>query len=227
MWVRIVGVVVAVDEFYGRRVYTVDDSTGECVECSVEIPKPAKPERLGDGAGAGAAGRNTTMQGTAPAAPTPDIPTDMDVGMVVDVKGRVKLFRDRKQIRIVKAQRVASTAQEVQFWNRIRDFRRDVLARAWVLDRREVHRAKNQHLADLAGVDAEERRKRRRERRERKSRPRKGEEEARPRRAHGETSRRSGADLDLAHRPSPTTSNTSKQSVKARQAEGQYDALGL
>ena len=211
---------VAVDEFYGRRVYTVDDSTGECVECSVEIPKPAKPERLGDGARVGAAGRNATTQGTAPAAPTPDIPADMDVGMVVDVKGRVKLFRDRKQIRIVKAQRVASTAQEVQFWNRIRDFRRDVLAQPWVLDRREVRRAKKQHLADAVDAETEERRRRRKERRE-QPRARTDREEGR-RRLGGEESRRSAADLDLVHRPSPTES----KSTRAR-PEGQYDALGL
>lgn len=218
---RVVGVVVAVDEFYGRRVYTIDDSTGECVECSVEIPKPPKPEdrAKADVAARDASSGNTTVtRGTAPA--PPNVPADMDVGMVVDVKGRVKLFRDRKQIGIVKVQRVGSTALEVQFWNRIRDFRRDVLAQPWVLDRREVRRAKKQHLADTVDAETEERRRRRKERRE-QPRARTDREEGR-RRLGGEESRRSAADLDLVHRPSPTKS----KSTRAR-PEGQYDALGL
>ncbi|KAK8044605.1 hypothetical protein PG993_004629 [Apiospora rasikravindrae] len=32
-WVRIVGVVVAIDSFYSRRIYTIDDSSGACIEC--------------------------------------------------------------------------------------------------------------------------------------------------------------------------------------------------
>ncbi|RYP67709.1 hypothetical protein DL771_007116 [Monosporascus sp. 5C6A] len=155
IWVRVVGVVVAVDAFHGRRVYTVDDSTGQCIECSLEVPKPAKT-----GARDEEPARNPAAADAAQGA-VPDVPADIDVGMVIDVKGRVKLFRDRKQIKILKVQRVGSTEREVQFWNKVGDFRRDVLCRPWVLDRRDVRRAKKHHLAD---VDAEERRKKRKER---------------------------------------------------------------
>ncbi|RYP52321.1 hypothetical protein DL768_002533 [Monosporascus sp. mg162] len=154
-WVRVVGVVVAVDEFHGRRVYTVDDSTGQCIECSVEVPTPPKPGARDEEPARNPAATDAT-QGT-----VSDVPADIDVGMVVDVKGRVKLFRDIKQIEILKMQRVGSTEREVQFWNKIEGFRRDVLCRPWVLDRRDVRQAKKQYLAD---VDAEERRKRRKER---------------------------------------------------------------
>ncbi|RYP92834.1 hypothetical protein DL770_001005 [Monosporascus sp. CRB-9-2] len=154
-WVRVVGVVVAVDAFHGRRVYTVDDSTGQCIECSVEVPKPPKTGARDEDPARNPAAADAAQDTVS------DVPADIDVGMVVDVKGRVNLFRDRKQIKILKVQRVGSTEREVQFWNKIVDFRRDVLCRPWVLDRRDVRQAKKQHLAD---VDTEERRKRRRER---------------------------------------------------------------
>lgn len=40
-WVRITGVVVAVDEFKGKKVFTVDDSSGMCIECTAVAPPPA------------------------------------------------------------------------------------------------------------------------------------------------------------------------------------------
>ncbi|PVH79178.1 hypothetical protein DL98DRAFT_655590 [Cadophora sp. DSE1049] len=42
-WVRITGVVVAVDEFKGKRVFTVDDSSGMCIECTAVAPPPPPP----------------------------------------------------------------------------------------------------------------------------------------------------------------------------------------
>ena len=37
-WVRITGVVVAVDDFSERRVLTIDDSSGSCIECVCALP---------------------------------------------------------------------------------------------------------------------------------------------------------------------------------------------
>ena len=39
-WVRVTGVIVAVDEYSGRNVYTVDDSSGMCIECVCVAPVP-------------------------------------------------------------------------------------------------------------------------------------------------------------------------------------------
>ncbi|PBP23329.1 OB-fold nucleic acid binding domain-containing protein [Diplocarpon rosae] len=47
-WVRITGVVVAVDEFRGKKVYVVDDSSGMTVECTAIAPAPAGVD-VGDG----------------------------------------------------------------------------------------------------------------------------------------------------------------------------------
>lgn len=204
------GVVVAVDDFYGHRVYTVDDSTGECIECSVEVPKPPKPgARETSEVARGDSSSKDETKGTSTVADV--LAAEIDVGTVVDVKGRIKLFRGRKQLKIQKAQCVRSTAQEVQFWNKLQDFRRDVLSRPWLLDRREVRRAKKQHLAD---VDAEERRRRRKERdgnilrRDEVNRQREKVD------GHSAT--------DLVHRQSSTRSKSGRTF-----GEGQYDALGL
>ncbi|KAK7750754.1 hypothetical protein SLS62_007305 [Diatrype stigma] len=213
MWV-----VVAIDDFYGHRVYTIDDSTGECIECSVETPKPPKPGAQGAKevarGGAASSSRTATAQGTATTSSSV-LAADIDVGMVVDVKGRVKLFRDRKQIKIQKVQRIGSTAQEVQFWGKIQDFRRDVLSRPWLLDKRDVRRAKKQHLAD---VDADERRRRRKERHRLLQ-----QEEADRRRGVGKADRhRATTTTDLVHRQSPAKSKGGRT-----HGDGQYDALGL
>ncbi|KAI1141522.1 hypothetical protein F5Y05DRAFT_264564 [Hypoxylon sp. FL0543] len=203
-WVRIVGVVVAIDEYYGHRVYTVDDSTGQCIECSKAIPKPVD-SRHQDGAG-----NESTAAAPAPAS-EPDPPSDIDVGMTVEVKGSTKLFRGQMHIKILKLQRIRSTNQEVQFWNKIRDFRREVLSRPWILEKRQVRRCKKQHMAD---VDAEE--KRRKKRKENgftldkamPSRERKAKTgDTRSGSKNPETAIKSGAENSLV--------------------EGQYDALGL
>ena len=39
-WVRVTGVIVAVDEYAGKNVYTVDDSSGMCIECVCVAPVP-------------------------------------------------------------------------------------------------------------------------------------------------------------------------------------------
>lgn len=199
-WVRIVGVVVAIDEFYSNRVYTVDDSTGECIECSTKIPKPTDSNRS-----------NGLDHETTAEAPAPDPYSDIDVGMVVEVKGSVRIFRDQKQIKIQKLQRVRSTNQEVQFWNKIREFRREVLSRPWVLERKEVRRCKKQHMAD---VDAEEHKKQKRK-------------------ENGYIVDRSARGKELTVRDGHAKSKPTKQEplskpeVKDASTSGQYDALGL
>ncbi|KAI1416527.1 hypothetical protein F5Y13DRAFT_154130 [Hypoxylon sp. FL1857] len=203
-WVRIVGVVVAIDEFYGHRVYTVDDSTGRCIECSKDIPKPIDSGQQ-DGAG------SEPTKDTPTPAPEPDPLSDIDVGMTVEVKGSTKLFRGQKQIKIQKLQRIRSTNQEVQFWNKIRDFREEVLGRPWVLEKKEIRRCKKQHMAD---VDAEE--KKRKKRKE-----------------NGYTLEKTIPSREQMTKDGDTKNKLAKQQAMiksgARQSysEGQYDALGL
>jgi hypothetical protein len=165
-WVRIVGVVVAIDDFYGRRVYTVDDSTGQCIECALAVPKTSGNKIIGrdNGQGKDPSRNNDSTKTTVddqikrdlgPAASkTPGFPySDIDVGMVLDVKGSVKSFRGQKQIKVQKLTRVLSTSQEVLFWDKIRDFHHDTLSHPWILNDREVRRCRKLQLRE--GVETE------------------------------------------------------------------------
>ncbi|KAI1211268.1 uncharacterized protein F4807DRAFT_30564 [Annulohypoxylon truncatum] len=199
-WVRIVGVVVAIDEYHGSRVYTIDDSTGACIECRVKIPKPANDKC-----------QNGVDHETTAVPPAPDPYSDIDVGMVVEAKGSTTIFRDQKQIQIQKLQRVRSTNQEVQFWNKIQEFRREVLSRPWVLERREIRRCKKQHMAD---VDAEEHRKK------------KGKEYGYSLDRRTQSEERTVRNEHTKSKPT-NQEPLSKPGVRDAYINGQYDALGL
>ncbi|KAI0133674.1 hypothetical protein BJ170DRAFT_607109 [Xylariales sp. AK1849] len=202
-WVRIVGVVVAIDSYYGRQVYTVDDSTGMCIECSLDIPTPAdSDERKGSG---DAQKEPTEIQ---PPGPHPEI----DVGMVIEVKGSLKLFRYEKQIKIGKMQRIRSTTQEVQFWGKIRAFRRDVLSQPWVVDRKVLRTLEKENKTDLHSKEEEKRR-----RKQQQEAARSGEAGK-----HRSLSGRAVRDHGLK-KPYQASKLRSVTTVGG----GQYDALGL
>ncbi|RWA12334.1 hypothetical protein EKO27_g2786 [Xylaria grammica] len=165
-WVRIMGVVVAIDHYYGHRVYTVDDSTGQCIECTLAVPN-ANNEKINHGDSRQV---QTTKPSIVPAnttASTVPPPLDIDVGMVLDVKGSVKVFRGQRQIKIQKVTQVPSTNQEVGFWDKARDFRRDVLSQPWILKDKEVRRCRKLQQVEAPGLEEKRAKKRRREHAER------------------------------------------------------------
>ncbi|KAK2599248.1 hypothetical protein N8I77_011018 [Diaporthe amygdali] len=123
-WIRIAGMVVAVDEFAHRRVYTVDDSDGLCIECVADLPKPNSND-------------------SASAAVT-TLPKDVDVGTVVDLKGGLTLFRGNKQVKIEKMTILRSTDEEVALWEKATQFRVDVLDKPWKLTEREIRRCRKE-----------------------------------------------------------------------------------
>lgn len=116
--------VVAVDEFPHRRIYTVDDSDGLCIECVADVPKLDSHD---------SAKATATL-----------IPKDVDVGTVVDVKGGLALFRGNKQVKIEKMTVLRSTDEEVVLWEKARQFRGDVLDKPWTLTDREVRRCRKE-----------------------------------------------------------------------------------
>lgn len=148
-WVRIAGIVVAVDDYTGRRIYTIDDSSGVCIECLMDVPRTDKsPTSAVAAAATGKAGaKRTTGKAADATAATPAkraVPDEVDVGTVVDVKGGLSVFRGNKQIKILKATVLRSTEQEVAFWERIRKFRQDVLDMPWQLTDKEVRRCRKE-----------------------------------------------------------------------------------
>lgn len=142
-WVRIAGIVVAVDEYPGRRIYTVDDSSGVCIECLVDVPR-ADAALTTAVAVAKVDSKNLGKIDLTPPAPKRVVSNDVDVGTIIDVKGGLSLFRGHKQINILKATVLRSTEQEVAFWEKIRKFRHDVLEKPWQLTDKEVRRCRKE-----------------------------------------------------------------------------------
>lgn len=146
------GVVVAIDEFYGRRVFTIDDSSGACIE-TITTYSPPKIEQA---ARVTTETSNVNLEGkkvletqlTMAATKKADLPKisvpyeELDVGHVVDVKGRLTQFRDEMQIKIEKMTNLRSTEQEIALWERRAKFRRDVLDKPWTLTERQIRRCR-------------------------------------------------------------------------------------
>ncbi|GKT86309.1 OB-fold nucleic acid binding domain-containing protein [Colletotrichum tofieldiae] len=169
-WARIVGIVVAVDDFPGRRIYTVDDSSGACIECVVALKSPPSSD-----ASAPKPNTNGWFSSNRPQPQPPADCVDVDVGSVVDVKGGLATFREEKQIKIEKLRILRSTEQEVALWERRTRFRNEVLLQPWVLSDKQIRRCKKEEMRDTTGDDGEERRRRKKRREE----SRKAEEEMR------------------------------------------------
>jgi hypothetical protein len=136
-YVRLTGVVVAMDEFPGRVVVTVDDSSGSTIEATCAAPLKAEPTSL------------TTIIPTAnTSAPqeliSPDGPnlTNIDVGSVVKIKGGIGIFREQKQIRLKSIVTLADTNAEVKCWNDVVKFRREVLSSPWIVSQEEEERCR-------------------------------------------------------------------------------------
>ncbi|KAK0672084.1 hypothetical protein QBC41DRAFT_39557 [Cercophora samala] len=135
-WARIAGVVVAIQDFAHRIIYTIDDSSGATIECVVATPpqypavtnykNPRDP--------------NTSVDGS----PLPKTDGPIDIGHVIDIKGGISVFRDVKQIRAEKVTHLRTTEQEAVFWGKIALLRKEVLCRPWVLDAKEVRRLRRE-----------------------------------------------------------------------------------
>lgn len=211
------GIVVAIDEYAARRIYTVDDSSGATIECVVNITRPNTPgpPALARQKDAKAAVAASASASTSAATAKPDIDADIDVGDILDARGSIRLFRNAKQVRVEKIVHLRSTEQEMRFWNKLTQFRMDVLNTPWALDKREVRRCRK----EAEGQDEVEGRKRRRRRA-----------------AEAERSSRGPAgngtikcDDDDSSRRSKTTGleKRARRGPKIIRVEGKYGALGI
>ncbi|OTA05872.1 hypothetical protein A9Z42_0065870 [Trichoderma parareesei] len=152
-WVRVVGIVVAIEQYAQRRIYAIDDSSGMNVLAVVTSPAPIKaknesaPNKLRP---------NNDAQPTVAQVPDPYVA--IDVGMVVDVKGGVSSFRNERQIDVVKMVIVKGTAQEVALWEKRTKFRREVLDVPWMLREKDVRRCRREAERSEAEARAEQKR---------------------------------------------------------------------
>ncbi|KAM0331558.1 hypothetical protein ACHAQA_003236 [Verticillium albo-atrum] len=174
-WIRLVGIVVAIDDYASRRIFTIDDSSGACIECNVTVKvEPAPLPTYGDAGTLAFAPRRLEFQ----------LPgcEDIDVGSVVDIKGSVAVFREEKTVNIQKVKVLRSTAQEVALWERRAEFKRDVLGQPWVVGEKQLRRCRR----EAEGRDRKQRRvDEEKKRREEAEKPATGLESSRRRKLGG------------------------------------------
>lgn len=147
-WARIVGVVVAVDEFQARRVFTVDDGSGVCIEAVLWLASVDKLPKLPEAVEKRARQVEATEKLTTH---PPGAFADIDVGVVVDVKGKLIRYREDIQIRIERMVSLETTQKELTLWEKRAGFRRQVLDTPWVLSKRDVRRAERAARAEIEG----------------------------------------------------------------------------
>lgn len=241
-WVRLTGVVVAADEYSGRRVYTLDDSSGMCIECTAVAPAAAKSavkvpvprhldqlnalSKIGEPVGpkteSAVKKRDKHWQ---PSTQDPDVPWELlDVGMTVKVKGKVGEFRDVKQIEVIKIEIVNGLDAEVKCWNEMMRFGTDVLAKPWVVSEigeLQCRKEKERGLRRAMKASETEEQRRRRKLAERREREEKRERQERMR---GKKER------EAQMRPPSLPVSARKGRIPLAvliAAPGTYDALGL
>nr|XP_036586970.1 OB-fold nucleic acid binding domain-containing protein [Colletotrichum truncatum]KAF6797700.1 OB-fold nucleic acid binding domain-containing protein [Colletotrichum truncatum] len=163
-WVRIVGIIVAIDDFPGRRIYTVDDSSGACIECTVALKTPSASLKTSTTTDAS----NALLISNRPQPQPPADCSGLEVGSVVDIKGGVATFREEKQIKIEKVKVLRATEQEVALWERRTQFRNEVLLEPWVLSEKQIRRCKKEEMREKG--DGDERKRKKEKRHEEKKR---------------------------------------------------------
>lgn len=178
-WVRLVGLIVGFELILNRFILILDDFSGVTIEltCVRKAPPPPPPNTTSLGiqathaleeagsvrpsesilsleaerslAAAGNQGLTATGQEV-------DL-SKVDIGSIVKVKGGLGEFRGGKQILLERIWTVKSTTEEAAAWAENLDFRRNVLAKPWIVKEDEMRAARR----EAEGLDRKSERKKR------------------------------------------------------------------
>jgi len=134
----------------------VDDSSGVNIQCVINHPTE-KPANLNQARGISDADSlertREALRTRGPPSLDPALfPAGVAIGMVIDIKGGIRIFRDQKQIEAQKIVILRSTGQEVDFWSKIIQLRSDILSKPWVLSEEEVRRCRRDAEKDIEGL---------------------------------------------------------------------------
>ena len=238
-WIRITGVIVAVDDFSTRRIYTVDDSSGVCIECTAPAPPPSSvplepPRNFLTGQRilppSGPVTKNVPKdKDEPPSAHKPSLPADLDVGTVVKLKGKPSIFRNMKQIAIIKAEVIHGTEIEVRCWNEVMIWRNGVLGQLWEVSEEQEDRCRRRAIRNRKGESDEGRRRRKEAERLKRNGDRL---KVKPELSHETFRRRRGEDESEISKEKIQEDEKEKQMqypslIARRLLKGKYDALGI
>jgi hypothetical protein len=246
-YVRLTGVIVAVDEFLGWMVYTLDDSSGINIQVTCLAP-PKPPEIEKENAGTADTATSNTKQASDPAPDqiviaepqkliSPDGPnlTNIDVGSVVKVKGGIRIFREQKQIRLKVITILGDTSTEVKCWHDMIKFRTDVLSKPWVVTPEEEEKCRLEVDREARWrIEQEAKRKKDELRRHLKQKARELQEERRKAKGREENPKGGGEGVKKGEVKdkqgeglNPVNRVNYPSKAARRRAAGKYDALGI
>jgi hypothetical protein len=140
-WVRLTGVIVAVDHYAPRVVFTLDDSSGLNIEVICKAPPLWSPYLDPT---------NITADASKDYYVSPDGPklNGIDVGSVVKVKGGLSMWNNAMQIVLKSIVRI-DTNEEAKCWNDVSRFKRDVLQLPWVVDPNDEEQCRLEAVKDV------------------------------------------------------------------------------
>lgn len=158
-WIRLVGVIIAIDIYPTRWIMSLDDSSGATIEITCGRQKPVQ---------------TVLPPGDASKARIPDAPTEghtatgvridlrgIDIGSVVKLKGGIGSFRGEKQILLERISTIRTTNEEAAAWAENTEFRMTVLDIPWLVSEKDEKRARRK----AEGLDREQRAKEERRKR--------------------------------------------------------------
>ncbi|KAJ8064654.1 hypothetical protein OCU04_006977 [Sclerotinia nivalis] len=149
-YIKLIGLVVSTDDFARRRVYTIDDSSGVCIECVALLPPPppANPSSSTTSTSTSTSNLPTT-QSLTPSEPSithPQIAWDsISECKIVRILGVMGTYMSMPQLQIVKMGVVGSTDVERKWWDEcagLKDPSSGILGREWVVSQEEIERGK-------------------------------------------------------------------------------------
>lgn len=244
-WVKLTGVVVAIDQYATRLILILDDSSGINIEAICTAPPNLDAKSLFDLSGVKP---NSDLNAKPEPHPeqtytSPDGPKlnfkDIDVGTVVKIHGGLDMFREQMQIRLKEVRVLGDTNEEIKCWKEASNFKKDVLSQPWEVSKEREERCRRR--AERGAIKAEKARSEEKQRRRAEELAGKQEREPRNKirqeklanktaahtfrpqvlpREQGETAR-CRVELDQRNRGNLTAT------VSRKSLSGNYDALGI
>lgn len=165
---QIVGLVVQIDSVAKGRytLITIDDGSG--VNMEVKLERKA-PWREGEAKWT----ENTHTEGVDVFEDLGGLPLvllngkKVEVGEVMQVKGKLTIFRQEKQLVVKRLRRVTDTNEEAVWWSRMADWKRTTLSKPWVISEADKARVDHQHQRDERETKRDQKRDLRRSQRRR------------------------------------------------------------
>ncbi|CAD0097121.1 unnamed protein product [Aureobasidium vineae] len=163
-FVYLVAPVVAIQEIPNTKflILTLDDSSGSCIDVKIERIDPANSNPDSPS--------NTTVANVdidTPFNRNTEVKIDgqiVDIATVLKVKCTIGSFRSVKQLDLKRCNIIKDTTEEAAAWESLAQFKRDVLAKPWILDAAEQAALDAQLQQEAIKEQEEERRERRSQR---------------------------------------------------------------